>query len=128
MHALERIHAALVGGGALIDIHPIPPAEQAEARGQVLGRLDEDEFFEIVRDSERDLAGCELFTLEVGIERDVVERFDTHEEFFEIVGDRTGTRIPTRLASRVRAARPPIDLRERVAFRRYRALDNRGRI
>jgi hypothetical protein len=112
---------ALVPGGLLVDIHPVPPAEQAEAAGHVLGRLDEREFFEIVRAGEQALASCGVFELEAEVERDVCERFDTVEEFFEIVGEREGTRIPAQLASRIRAASPPIDLRERVVFRRFRA-------
>ena len=122
MNALRNIHTALVPGGMLVDIHPIPPAEQAEADGRVLGRIDEREFFGIVRSSEHALESCGVFELEAGVEHDVVERFDTVEEFFEIVGEREGTRIPARLASRVRAAAPPIDLRENVVFRRFRAL------
>jgi len=122
VNALHNIHAALVPGGSLIDIHPVPPAEQVEAGGRVLGRIDEDEFFEIVRASEQALQSCGVFELETAVERDVVERFDTVDEFFEIVGEREGTRIPARLARRVRAASPPIDLRERVVFRRFRAL------
>jgi hypothetical protein len=122
VNALRNIHAALVPGGMLVDIHPIPPAEQAEAAGQILGRLDEREFFGLARSSEQALESCGVFELEAGVERDVLERFDTVEEFFEIVGEREGTRIPARLASRVRAASPPIDLRERVVFRRFRAL------
>jgi hypothetical protein len=122
VHALRNIHSALVPGGTLVDIHPIPPAEQAEASGRVLGRIDERGFFEIVRATERELGSAGLFEVEAAVERDVFERFDTAVEFFEIVGDREGVRIPTRLARRVRAASPPIDLRERVVFRRYGAL------
>lgn len=122
MNALRNIYAALVPGGVLVDIHPIPPAEQAEAAGRVLGRVDEREFFGIVRSSEQVLESCGFFELEAAVERDVFERFDAVEEFFEIVGEREGVRIPARLASRVRGASPPIDLCERVAFRRLRAL------
>jgi hypothetical protein len=121
VHALRNIHAALVPGGALVDIHPVPPAEQAEAAGEVLGRIDEDEFFALVGAAERKLASTGLFELEAEVERDIIERFETIEEFFEIVREREGVRIPAGLARRVRAARPPIDLRERVVFRRFRA-------
>jgi hypothetical protein len=121
VHALRKIDAALVPGGSLVDIHPVPPSEQAEAAGRPLGRLDESEFFEVVRATERELVAADLFELVAEVERDVVERFDTVEEFFEIVGERDGVRIPTELAHKVRASRPPIDLRERVVFRRYRA-------
>ncbi len=111
MNALRNLHSALVPGGTLVDIHPIPPDEQAEAGGEVLGRIDEREFFEIVSATENELASAGLFELEAEVERDVFERFDTTEEFFEIVGDREGVRIPAWLARRVRAASPPIDLR-----------------
>ena len=121
MNALRNLHSALVPGGTLVDVHPIPPHEQAEAGGEVLGRIDEREFFEIVSATENELTSAGLFELEAEVERVVFERFDTTEEFFEIVGDREGVRIPAWLARRVRAASPPIDLRERVVFRRYRA-------
>src|ERR671923_2144322 len=97
VHALQKIDEALVPGGSLVDIHPVPPSEQAEAEGRVLGRLDESEFFELVRATEQELLGAKLFELVAEVERDVVERFDTIEEFLEIVGDRDGVRIPTEL-------------------------------
>jgi hypothetical protein len=122
VHALRNIHSALIPQGSLVDIHPIPPSEQAEAGGRVLGRIDESEFFELVRATEAELVASGLFELAAEVERDVVERFDTIDEFVEIVGDREGVRIPDELAGSVRSARPPIDLRERVVFRRYRAL------
>jgi hypothetical protein len=122
VHALRNIHGALVPHGTLVDIHPIPPSEQVEAGARSLGRVDERDFFELVRASERVLARLGLFEMEATVERDVYERFDTVEEFFEIVGEREGVRIPRQVANRVRAAKPPIDLRERVAFRRFRAL------
>ena len=121
VHALRKIEEALAPGGSLVDIHPVPPSEQAEAAGRPLGRLDESEFFEVVRATEQELVNADLFELVAEVERDVVERFDTVEEFFEIVRDREGVRIPTELARKVRASAPPIDLRERVVFRRYRA-------
>jgi hypothetical protein len=122
VHALRRIDAALVPDGSLVDIHPVPPAEQAEAAGRRLGRLDETEFLALVRATERELAAAGLFELAAEVEGDVVERFDTLEEFFEIVGEREGVRIPRELERRIRASRPPIDLRERVVFRRYGRL------
>jgi hypothetical protein len=122
VHALRKIEEALLPGGSLVDIHPVPPAEQAEAGGRPLGRLDETEFFEVVRATERELAAAGLFELAAEVERDIVERFDTLDEFFEIVDEREGVRIPTTLGRRIRAAQPPIDLRERVAFRRYSPL------
>jgi hypothetical protein len=104
VNALRNLHSALVPGGTLVDVHPIPPHEQAEAGGEVLGRIDEREFFEIVSATENELASAGLFEFEGEVARDVFERFDTTEEFFEIVGDREGVRIPARLPRRVRTA------------------------
>src|SRR5215218_9793008 len=128
VHALRKIDEALVPGGSVVDIHPVPPSEQAEVAGRPLGRLDESEFFDLVHSTEQELVAANLFELVAEVERDVIERFDTSEEFFEIVGDRDGVRIPAAVARKVRASRPPIDLRERVVFRRYASLRRRDTI
>jgi hypothetical protein len=124
VHALRNVHEALVPGGILLDLHPVPPAEQAEAGGRVLGRLVEDEFFATVAAVEsvlEEAVADGLFEPEVESETEVLERFDGVDEFFEIVGERAGATIPRRLARRIRAAVPPVWLRERVVLRRYRA-------
>lgn len=121
MHALRKIHRALVPGGVLLDIHPVPPAEEVEAEGRALGRLDARGFFADVAEAERLLAESGLFRLDDEIETDVVERFDGVEEAIESVAERRRMRMRPELVERVRLARPPIDLRERVVFRRFRA-------
>jgi hypothetical protein len=111
----------LVGEGVLVDIHPVPPAEQVEAEGRTLGRLDEGELFADIAEAERLLAESGLYLLEEEVETDIVERFDNVEEMIENVSDRARMRLPPKLERRVRAARPPIDLRERIVLRRFRA-------
>jgi hypothetical protein len=125
VNALRNVHRAVVPGGILLDLHPIPPSEQVEAGGSVLGRLDEREFFTIARATEEALeqaVGDGLFESEAELEADVVERFDTVEEMLEIVGEREGVRIPAAVRTRVLEARGPIDLRERIVLRRLRTL------
>jgi hypothetical protein len=123
--ALRNVHRAIVPGGILLDLHPIPPSEQVEAGGAVLGRLDERQFFATARATEEALeeaVGDGLFEPEAELEADVLERFDTAEEMLEIVGEREGVRIPAVIRRRVLASPGPIDLRERVVLRRFRTL------
>lgn len=121
MHALRRIHETLVPGGVLVDIHPFPPAEQVEAGGRTLGRLDEHELFADIAEAERLLAESGLYRLEQELETDVVERFDDAEELIANVSDRRRMELPHDLERGIRAASPPIDLRERIVLRRFRA-------
>lgn len=124
MNALRNVHAALVPNGVLLDVHPIPPDEQAEAGGRILGRLDESEFLATVAAVEElldEVVADGLFDPVAETETDVLERFDTAAELLEVVGDREGVSIPARVASRIRQADPPLWLRERLALRTYRA-------
>ena len=50
MHALRRIQQALVPGGVLLDMHPVPPPTRAEVNGKSLGEFDDSEFMRIVSD------------------------------------------------------------------------------
>ena len=52
MHALRRIHEALVPGGVLLDMHPVPPSTRAEVDGKSLGVFDDSEFMRIVSDAD----------------------------------------------------------------------------
>jgi hypothetical protein len=90
-----------------------------------LGRLDERDFFEIVRATEAGMDAAvaeELFAFEQELERDIVERFDTVDELFEQASGWVNIRIPDAVRRRLAAAKGPIDLIERVVFRRFRAL------
>lgn len=126
MHALRNVHAALVPGGILLDVHPVPPDKQAEAGGRALGRLDESEFLATVAETEallEEVVGDGLFEPEAAIETDVLERFDEADELVEIVGARQGVRIPAAVEGRLRKADPPLWLRQRILLGRYRATE-----
>jgi hypothetical protein len=115
----------LVEGGLLLDLHPIPPSMHAFAEGRDLGVVDERQFFKLVRVIERELRRTVddgLFAPEAERELDVIERFDTVEEFFETVDEWENIHLSKRLRERVRRATPPIDLHERLALRRYRQV------
>ena len=121
MHALRKVHEALVPEGVLLDMHPIPPSTRAEVDGRSLGAFDDVEFMDVVRATEAPLVEGDLFALEAELEFDWLERFESAEELLEDVGLWEGCRIPETLAARIREAEPPIDIWERVVLRRYRA-------
>ena len=125
MHVLEKLHRMLVRGGLLLDAHPGGSSPAVEAAGTPLGRLDYSEFAEMVAKTTAGLARLVadgLFALEAELEREVVERFDGVEEMLETVSGWQGVAVPDEVAGRVRRSIPPIDVRERVVYRRYRGL------
>ena len=124
MHALRKIHEALVPEGILLDMHPIPPSTRAEVDGRSLGEFDDAEFMDTVAQTEAALNETVtegLFALETELEFDWLERFDSGEELIEDVESWGDVRIPKDLAARIRSAQPPVDLWERVVLRRFRA-------
>ena len=124
MHALRNVHRALVPDGILLDVHPIPPHEQAEAGGEVLGRLDQSEFLATVAAAEgllEEVVGDGLYEPEAEVETDVLERFDSAEELLDVVGEREGESVPAPVERRIRRAQPPFWLRQRLVCRRFRA-------
>ncbi len=125
MNALTRIHRSLVPNGTLLDLHPTLPFATAEARGSSLGAFEEHEFMAMVAEAEAGLdevVGRGLFVLERELDFDVLERFDGAEELLETVAGWDGFDVPVSVARRVLAAEPPVDVRERVLLRRFRAL------
>lgn len=126
MHALRQIHRALAPGGILLDMHPVPPATRAEVGGVSLGDFEDEEFFDIVRATERPLAETDLFVLEDELEFDYLERYDSAEELLEDVGEWEGCRVPPALAHAIREAAPPVDIWERVTLRLFRSNRSRG--
>jgi SAM-dependent methyltransferase len=122
VHALRQIHQALVPGGVLLDMHPIPPSTRAEVRGRSLGEFDDSEFMEIVANAEADLERTGLFTQESEVKFDYLERYDDPGQMLEDVREGwEGCRIPAELEKRILEAGAPVDIWERVALRRFRA-------
>ena len=120
MHALRQIHQALVPGGALLDMHPVPPSTRAEVDGKSLGDFDDSEFMRIVSDAEGVLERSGLFTWESDLEFDYLERYDDPAQLLEDIEDGwEGCRIPAELEARIREAEGPVDIWERVVLRRF---------
>jgi hypothetical protein len=121
--ALRNCHRMLVEDGILLDLHPIPPSMHAFAENKDLGVVDEREFFQLVRATERELqktVDAGLFTLEAEVGLEVIERFDTLRELLETTDEWGNIHLSKRLRARLERAVPPIDLHERLLLRRYR--------
>ena len=123
MHALRQIHQALVPGGVLLDMHPVPPSTRAEARGESLGEFDDAEFMELVAAGEAKIEDSGLFTRESELEFDYLERYDDPVQLLEDIKEGwEGCRIPAELEQRILEADEPVDIWEHVVLRRFRAL------
>ena len=122
MHALRQIHQALVPGGVLLDMHPVPPSTRAEVRGESLGEFDDAEFMRIVANAEAEIEGGALFMRESEVEFDYLERYDDPAQLLEDIREGwDGCQIPAELEQRILAAEEPVDIWERVVLRRFRA-------
>jgi hypothetical protein len=122
VHALRQIHQALVPGGVLLDMHPVPPSTRAEVRGESLGEFDDAEFMRIVANAEAEIEGGALFMRESEVEFDYLERYDDPAQLLEDIREGwDGCQIPAELEQRILAAEEPVDIWERVVLRRFRA-------
>jgi hypothetical protein len=121
VNALRRVHRSLVPGGTLVDIHPLAPALRAEAGGRVLGSFDGSQFLSDVAAAEAYIEDTGLWKLETEARFDVIQRCESGEEAVVYARDYGGYTVPDELARRVRAAPPPVDVREFAAVRRFRA-------
>jgi hypothetical protein len=123
VHALRRIHAALVPGGVVVDSQPIsaePPVIAADGR---LGRLDMREWrmtIDAVDELTARVLEDGLFAIESEHMIEVVDEFDSGAEFVEIVGAWRGTRIPPAVVERASTARPPVRVAQAVRLRLLR--------
>jgi SAM-dependent methyltransferase len=123
VHALRQIHQALVPGGILLDMHPVPPSTRAEVQGKSLGEFDDAEFMQIVADAEAEIERTGLFRGVSEVEFDYLERYDEPGQMLEDIREGwEGCRIPPELEARIREADGPVDIWERVVLRRFRAL------
>jgi hypothetical protein len=122
VHALRQIHQALVPGGVLLDMHPVPPSTRAEVQGRSIGDFDDAEFMQIVADAEAEIERGGLFTRQSEVEFDYLERYDDPAQLLEDITEGwEGCRIPSELEARIRETDGPVDIWEHVVLRRFRA-------
>lgn len=124
MHALRRIHRALVPRGVLLDLHPVPPTP-VEAGGVELGEVDETDFIPLLRATEAELektVAAGLFAHEDGVGFEVLEHFETGRALLEHARDWENIRLPEDVRRRVRRAGGPLVIRHHLVLRRLRAV------
>lgn len=124
MHALSNIHEMLVPGGALVDLQPIPPSPSLSAGGYRLGTVDQSQVWERFARAEPGVEAAVregLYRLERELEFDVIERFDSKETLIATINGRDDWHMTGQLAARLEASDPPIDGRDRMRLRLYRA-------
>jgi len=125
VHALRKIHAALVPGGLLVDSQPVLAEPPVEAADGGLGTLDLREWrktIDAVDERTAEAIRLGLFAIERERTIWVLDAFDAGAEFLEVVGAWRGTRIPPPVAARAAAARPPVRVTQEVRLRLLRAL------
>ena len=123
MHALRHVHQLLVSGGTMLDLHPVTEEHAEDARGGHLGVLADPEY------ANEDLPNAEasleqavvagLYVPEAEIEFDVLQHYDNAHELIEAKAERLVSQ--QELVDQIRAATPPLRLREHVVLRRYSA-------
>ena len=122
MNVLRDTHRALVPGGDLVDFHPVfPPWARVEAGGRNLGNLEEPSFPEQLQAAEegmRQVVRRGLFDAVAEQFHDLREHYDDADELIDVWEDE----IEPELARRVRAARGPLEVVDKVAFRLYRSI------
>jgi hypothetical protein len=124
VHALRRIHAALVPGAMVVDTQPISPESPVYDADGPLGRLDMREWRELIDAvDDRTALAVDAGLFAIGAERmiEVVDEFDSGAEFIEVVGAWRGTHIPPALIERASTARPPVRVSQAVRIRLLRA-------
>ena len=125
MHALRRIHAALIPGGVLVDTQPVSPDPPVDSADHRLGRLDMRDWRKTIDAVDRRTAEAidgGLFAIEGEHTIEVADQFESGAEFIEVVGAWRGTRIPPDVIERANGARPPIRVAQEVRLRLIRAL------
>lgn len=122
MNALRQIHQALVPGGVLLDMHPVPPSTQARVQGRSLGEFDDAEFMELVANGEAEIERSGLFKQESQVEFDYLERYDNPAQMLDVIREDWETcKVPAELETRILETDGPVDIWERVVLRRFRA-------
>lgn len=125
MDVLRNLLRALVPGGRVVDLLSVPPPEQVEVDGEVIGELDNSAFFARALPA---AAGLDALAAEGILAHEYEERFPifvrypSGAELVDDVAQREYTRMPAALARRVRAIAGPCEIRDNCLARRLRKL------
>lgn len=124
MHALRHVHELVVPGGTVVDVHPVTEQQVETGAGSVIGVIEEPEFTATdlpnsetrLREAIRDGS----YVLEQETEFDFLQHFDEVEELIE--KERELLAGNDSLVRRIRAATPPLVMREHTVLRCLRVV------
>jgi hypothetical protein len=125
VHALRRIHAALVPGGVVVDTQPVSPRPPVTTPAGELGTLDMRGWAGIVDavDERVALAVDEgLFAIATEPSFVVADTFDSGPAVVETVKNWQGTTIPRPLGARLAEQSGVVRVHQEVRLRLLRAL------
>ena len=125
MHALHKIHAALVPQGIVIDTQPVSARPPVASGGVALGTLDMREWLntiQAVEDLVAETISAGLYELEHESRVVVTDTYDNGSECRETVGSWQGTRLPSKLGTKLAATKTRVAVRQEVRLRLLRRL------
>ena len=123
--ALRQIHRSLVPGGVLLDMRPGPTDAGVHAGGELVGFLDESEFWRETEETDAALRAAVregFFASETEVSFDVVHRFESGALLLEEVGGWRSTRIPDEVVKSLGPGRSPFEVVEPCTLQRLRRL------
>jgi hypothetical protein len=125
VHALQRLHRALVPGGLVVDTQPVSARPVVAAAGTPIGHLDMGAWARTIADVDAIFAtvvAAGQFVVEEERSFDVDDGFDEAEELIETVRGWRGTTLAEGLAGRIRQTPPPIAITQEIRLRLLRAV------
>jgi hypothetical protein len=125
VNALQRIHAALVTGGLVIDTQPVSPHPPVETTAGRVGGLDLRDWYKIIDAVDSRVAQ----TIDDGLWAHegekwfvVTDTFGSGKELADTAKDWQGTRVPDALRRRLTTTEGPAYVHQDVRLRLLRAI------
>jgi hypothetical protein len=123
VHALQRLHRALVSGGLVVDTQPVSASPVVASDGTPLGRLDMRAWAGTIADMDAlfgPVLARGLFVVDAERTFPVDDGFDDADELVDTVRGWRGTTLPEALAERIRRAGPPFTISQEIRPRLLR--------
>jgi hypothetical protein len=124
VHVLRELLGGLAPGGVVVDLLAVPPNEQIEAGGEILGQLDSSAFFPRARQAAAGLDALvdDGLLVRTGGEHrfTVVTRYPTGRDAIDDIAGMSHTELPYALERRLATTAGPVALREHSLVRTFR--------
>jgi hypothetical protein len=118
--ALNRIHAAVVPDGLLVDTQPVGLRSPVRVEGEPAGELEEDDWLETVAAVDaglEEVIDAGLFELRHEERYAIVHGFDSGTEALEVATGWAGTRVPKEVVERLETARGLVEIELQIRLR-----------